>query len=126
MIQSGIVFKLGTGVPTNQVGAWSIIIPTVDVTSRWCQYYMSMRDVLPSGMVGGTINLEFGIGDPGTELRRWKSIANFGGGSELEFDDSYWSVYLPFVFRKGDTISVRTARLGSVGHNVDVQLQLYS
>lgn len=126
MIQTGIAFKVGTGVPTNQVGAWSIVIPTVDVTSRWCNYYMSMRDVLPSGMVGGTINVELGIGDPGLEQRRWNSIANIGGGSELEFDDSYWSIYLPFTFRKGETVSVRTARLGSVGHNVDFQLNLHS
>ena len=126
MIQTGIAFKVGTGVPTNQVGAWSIVIPTVDVTSRWCNYYMSMRDVLPSALVGGTIYVELGIGDPGLEQRRWNSIANIGGGSELEVDDSYWSFYLPFTFRKGETISVRTARLGSVANNVDFQLNLHS
>ena len=126
MIQSGSVFRIGTGGPFNQVGAWFVVIPTVDVTSRWCSYYMSARDVLPSGMVGGSINMELGVGNPGSELRRWRSIANFGGGSELEFDDSYWSVYLPFTFRKGETVSVRTAGLISVGLNVDFQLQLHS
>lgn len=127
MIQTGSVFRIGTGVPTNQVGAWFVVIPTVEATTVWCAYFMSARDVLPSAMAGGSVNVELGVGGPGLERRRWRSILNFGGGGELEFDDSYWSVYAPYTFRKGETISVRTARHNiSVGLNVDFQLQLHS
>jgi len=127
MIQSGIVLKLGSSGTPNLPGSWAIVIPTVDVTSKWCQWQMSPVDRLPFAAVQDSVNFELGIGDPGLEIRRWQSMFKVGGGSELEFDDSWWVGYLPFNFRKDETVSVRLAAIGATfGMNVDFQLQLYS
>ncbi len=124
MIQTSGVFKVGSGGNFNTLGAWVVLIPTVDATSRWCSIYMNSSIDPLSG--NSTINLELGIGNPGTELRKWRSVANFGGGSNLEFDDSYWSNYLPFTFRRGDIVSGRIAGLISVAVAIELQVQLHS
>lgn len=124
MIQTSAVINVGSGGPFNEVGAWSVIVPEVDVSSRWCSCYMSPFN--DPGGVGTSVNLDLGIGVPGSELRRWRAVANFGGGNTLEFDDSYWSMYLPFTFRRGDIVSGRISGLGSVPLAVDLQLQLHS
>jgi hypothetical protein len=124
MIQTSAVITVGSGGPFNQIGAWAVIVPTVEVTSTWSAYYMSPFN--DPGGVGTTVNLDLGIGDPGSEVRKFRSHANFGGGNSLEFDDSYWSNYLPFTFRAGQTISARIAGTGSVPLNVVLQLQLHS
>ncbi len=126
MIQTGSVLKFGTAPSKNDVGAWAVVIPSVDVTSKWCQYYLNPRDVLPGSYVGSSVQLELGVGEPGSEIRRWKSLNHVLGGSELEFDDSYMSSYVPFNFRALEIVSVRIARLGSVSMNMDFFLQLYS
>jgi len=127
MIQSHIPVRIGnSGVP-NLPGAWHLLIPVVERTSVWCVYEGSGVDILPSFPSHQSVNLELGIGDPGLEQRRWKSIAHQSGGSELEFDDSWWVGYLPYNFRAGDRISARIATWPSpVAVNINLQLQLYS
>lgn len=124
MIQTSAVINVGSGGPFNLIGAWKVIVPIVDVTSIWCAYYMSPFN--DPGGVGTTVNLDLGIGPPGSEVRKFRSHANVGGGNSLEFDDSYWSNYLPFTFRAGQIISARIAGIGSVPLAVDLQLQLHS
>ena len=127
MIQSHIPVRIGnSGVP-NKVGAWHLLIPVVDATSVWCVYEGSGVDNLPSGTVHQPINLELGVGDPGLEQRRWKSILHIMSGGELEMDDSWFVGYVPYVWRKGDRISARIASYPSpIGLNINLQLQLYS
>ena len=84
MIQSHTPVRVGTGFPPkNNVGAWSILIPVVTKTSVWAMAHLMFVDVLPSGLVLGSIQLELGIGPTGSEVRAWDSIAGFAGGSEL-------------------------------------------
>jgi len=126
MIQTNdpVVTVVGTGAGNNLMGAWLEVIPVVLATSVWCVMFVSR--VLPVGPFGA-INLELGIGDPGLERRVWKSMCLIlGGGNNLEYDDSFFSVYCPFNFQKDVRISVRTARLSSTGQTMAVQLQLYS
>ena len=127
MIQSRIPVRIGnSGIP-NKPGMWNLLIPSVDVTSVWCLFELSHVDNLPSGQANQNVNLELGIGDPGLEIRKWKSIFMFSSGGELEFDDSYIVVYVPFNFRKDDRISGRIATTPSpIGVNINLQLQLYS
>lgn len=127
MIQSHIPVRIGnSGVP-NLPGLWHLLIPSVDRTSVWCVYQGSGVDVLPSAPVHQSVNLELGVGPVGFEVRRWKSIFRQSGGSELEFDDSWWVGYVPYNFRAGEAISARIATVPSpIGVNINLQLQLYS
>ena len=132
-IQSHTPVRIGTGVPRNQVGAWAVLIPVVTDTSIWCMIHYWLVDVLPLGMVVGGINMEMGISPagsdpnaPGVSQRAWRSQATFQSGSELEFDDSGHTKYCPFNFQRDIQVSCRTARFGSVGHNIEIQLQLFS
>lgn len=120
--------KVGTGFPPlNNVGAWAVLIPVVTKTSVWALAHYMFVDVLPSGLVLGSIQLELGIGPTGDEVRAWKSIATFAGGSELEFDDSGITRYVPFNFQRDTQISARFAGINqSFGHNIEIQLQLFS
>jgi len=133
MIQSHTPVIVGTGVPENQVGDWSVLIPVVNAKSIWSLFHYWQTGVPPGTVVITTINLELGIGpvgvdpnDPGVTERAWKSLIVFASGSELEFDDSGVTKYVPFNFPKDRQVSCRTARIGSVGANLEIQLQLYS
>lgn len=127
-IQSHTPVRIGTGFPPkNNVGAWAVLIPVVTKTSVWGLVHYMFVDVLPSGLVLGSVQLELGIGSTGNEIRKWKSLASFQGGSELEFDDSGHTKYVPFQFPKDAQISGRFAGINqSFGHNLEIQLQLYS
>ncbi len=126
-IQSHTPVRIGTAGIKNQVGAWGVLIPTVDATSVWAMFHIFFVDVLPAALVMGLVNIELGIGPTGQEVRAYKSLLGSAGGSELEFDDSGWTKYLPFTFKKGVQISCRIAGINqSFGHNLDIQLQLYS
>ncbi len=119
--------RIGTGAGSpNTMGAWSVVMAVVPFDSSWAQYAYMLVDVLPSGLVLGSINLDLGIGPIGAEVRKWKSQFTQQGGSELEFDDCGHTKYLPYNFKAGQTVSVRTARIGSVGHNIEFQLQIIS
>lgn len=126
MQQVGPKVRIGTGVPRNEPGAWAEVMAVVEFDSKWVQIAYMLVDVLPSGLVLGSINLEVGIGPLGLEERKWKSQATFQSGSELEFDDSGHVKYIPFNFKKDQRVSVRTAHFGSVGHNIEFQLQIFS
>jgi len=135
MIQSHTPVKIGTGFPPkNNVGAWSVLIPLVTNTSIWCMVHYWFRDVLPSATVMGLLNMEMGIGKSGSDpnvagatARAWKSQLTSQGGSELEFDDSGHTKYVPFNFQKDVQISCRFAGINqSFGHNIEIQLQLFS
>ena len=133
MIQSHTPVRIGTGGAPNLVGAWEVIIPQVTAQSTWSLLHWWFVDVGPLVVVIGTINMELGIGtvgidpnDPGATERVWKSLIGFGGGSELEFDDSGFTKYLPFNFPRDSQVSGRLARIGSVDSNLEIQLQLYS
>lgn len=133
MIQSHSPVRIGTGGARNLPGAWVVLILDVTKTSIWSLMHYWHVDVLPSSPVIATINLEMGIGavgsdpnDPGATERSWKSLITFAGGSELEFDDSGVTKYLPFQFPREKQVSCRLARIGNVDANIDIQLQLYS
>ena len=133
MIQSHTPVRIGTGGAKNLPGAWAVLIPLITKTSIWSLVHFWQVDVLPSATVIGSMNLELGIGlsgsdpnDPGATQRAWKSMFTQQGGSELEFDDSGHTKYVPFNFQKDLQVSARFARIGSVDHNVEIQLQLYS
>lgn len=127
-IQTHTPVRIGTGFPPkNNPGSWAVLIPVVTFTSVWCMVHFMFVDVLPSALVLGSIQLELGIGPTGKEVRAWKSIAGFSGGSELEFDDSGWTKYVPFNFQRDVQVSARFAGINqSFGHNLEIQLQLYS
>ena len=120
--------RVGTGFPPkNNVGAWAVLIPVVTKTSVWAMAHYMFVDVLPSGLVLGSIQMELGIGPTGNEVRAWRSLATFAGGSELEFDDSGITRYVPFNFQRDVQISARFAGINqSFGHNIEIQLQLFS
>lgn len=120
--------RVGTGFPPkNNVGAWAVLIPVVTKTSVWCMVHYMFVDVLPSGLVLGNLQFELGIGATGSEVRAWKSLATFSSGSELEFDDSGKTTYCPFNFQRDVQISARFAGINqSFGHNIEIQLQLFS
>ncbi len=126
--QLGPKVRIGTGFPPlNNVGAWAEIMDAVLFDTVWAQVHYMFVDVLPSGLVLGSLNFELGIGPLGAEVRKWKSMGSFQGGSELEFDDSGHTFYLPFSFRKDDRLSGRFAGINqSFGHNIEIQLQIFS
>lgn len=128
MIQSHAPVTLGNSGTPNLPGLWAVLIPEVTETSVWVLSYMSIVSNAPSGTVGNSLNLELAVGPTGQEIRRWKSFLNIsGGGGTLEYDDSWWSKYIPFNFRKGVQISGRIAAISaSFGVKADIQLQLYS
>ncbi len=133
MIQSHTPVRIGTGGAANLVGAWAVLIPVVSAKSIWSMIHYWQVDVLPSATVIGSHNLELGIGavgsdpnDPGATERAWKSNFGNASGSELEFDDSGFTKYVPFNFPKDTQVSARFARIGSVDHNFEIQLQLFS
>jgi len=133
MIQSHTPVRIGTGGADNLVGSWVVLIPQVTAKSIWSMIHFWWVDNLPSATVIITSNLELGIGavgsdpnDPGATERAWKSICTSAGGSELEFDDSGVTKYVPFNFPKDVQVSGRVARVGSVDGNIEIQLQLYS
>ncbi len=133
MIQSHTPVKIGTGGARNLVGAWAVLIPNVTKTSIWSLIHYWAVNQLPQATVITTMNLEMGISavgsdpnDPGATERSWKSVWGQAGGSELEFDDSGFTKYLPFQFPRDRQVSCRLARLGSTDANIEIQLQLYS
>lgn len=125
-IQSHSPTRIGTGGAPNLVGDWAVLIPEVTDQSIWAMIHYWFVDVLPSATVMGTVQLELGVGPIGEEVRKWKSFLTFQSGSELEFDDSGHTKYVPYNFLKGQQISGRYARLGSVDHNLEIQLQIFS
>ncbi len=120
--------RIGTGFPPlNNVGAWAELIAVVAFDTKWAMVHYMFVDVLPSALVLGFLNFELGIGALDQEVRKWRSMASFQGGSELEFDDSGHTFYLPFNFRKNDRLSGRFAGINqSFGHNIQIQLQIFS
>lgn len=126
MQQLGPKVRIGTGAgQANTMGAWAEVMAEVLFDSKWAMVAYMLVDVLPGFLVLGTINLDLGIGPLDQEVRKWKSQGTFQGGSELEFDDTGHTKYCPFNFKKGQRVSVRTARIGSVGHNIEFQLQIF-
>ncbi len=133
MIQSHTPVRVGTGGDRNLVGPWTVLIPAVTKTSIWTMAHWWWAENLPSAAVITTAQMEMGISavgvdpnDPGATVRSWKSVIGFAGGSELEFDDSGFTKYLPFQFPKDSQVSCRLARIGSVDGVLELQLQLYS
>ena len=114
---------IGTGFPPlNNVGAWAELIDVVEFDSTWAMIHYWFLT-----LTHGSLQLEIGIGVLDSEVRKWKSQATFQGGNELEFGDSGHTKYIPFNFKKEQRVSGRFAGINqSFGHNLEIQLQIFS
>lgn len=124
--QNAVRITVGNGAGNNLMGVWVQLIPVVNVDSVWCVLEMEKK---PEGGTYNSLNIDVGykVDGLGAEIRAWKALTKFTRGNSLEHDDSWgWQTGLPYQFRAGDEVLMRTARIGSINQNIDVIIQLYS